>query len=147
MTWNVVENMILHEIFRGVSRFPRYFSCYIAENWFSLGQCRAGSGCCLYLVRPWPWVGRASASAWSRQPAAWSAPSSSWPPHSSTFYTEIFSYISGICFTPHSSIFYREIFSYLWRICKLYTSFLHILHRTLRNKFYTSFLHILQRNI
>ena len=31
--------MILHEIFRGVSRFPRYISYYIAENGFSLGQC------------------------------------------------------------------------------------------------------------
>ena len=31
--------MILHEIFRVVSRFPRYISCYIAENLFSLGQC------------------------------------------------------------------------------------------------------------
>ena len=38
ITWNVVENMILHEIFRVVSRFPRYISCYIAENWFPLGQ-------------------------------------------------------------------------------------------------------------
>ena len=33
--------MILHEIFRVVSRFPRYISCYIAENQFSLGQCTA----------------------------------------------------------------------------------------------------------
>ena len=31
--------MILHEIFRVVSRFPRYISCYIAENRFPLGQC------------------------------------------------------------------------------------------------------------
>ena len=30
--------MILHEIFRVVSRLPRYISCYIAENRFSLGQ-------------------------------------------------------------------------------------------------------------
>ena len=40
ITWNVVENMILHEIFRVVSRFPRYISCYIAENRFPLGQCK-----------------------------------------------------------------------------------------------------------
>ena len=39
ITWNVVENRILHEIFRVVSRFPRYISCYIAENRFPLGQC------------------------------------------------------------------------------------------------------------
>ena len=32
ISWNVVENMILHEIFRVVSRFPLYISCYIAEN-------------------------------------------------------------------------------------------------------------------
>ena len=31
--------MILHEIFRVVSRFPRYISCYIAENRFPLRQC------------------------------------------------------------------------------------------------------------
>ena len=39
ITGNVVENMILHEIFRVVSRFPRYISFYIAENRFRLGQC------------------------------------------------------------------------------------------------------------
>ena len=31
--------MILHEIFRVVSGFPRYISCYIAENGIPLGQC------------------------------------------------------------------------------------------------------------
>ena len=31
--------MILHEIFRVVSRFPRYISCYIAEYWIPLGHC------------------------------------------------------------------------------------------------------------
>ena len=30
--------MILHELFRVVSCFPRYISCYIAENGFPLGQ-------------------------------------------------------------------------------------------------------------
>ena len=39
ITRNVVESMILHEIFRVVSRFPRFISCYIAENRFLLGQC------------------------------------------------------------------------------------------------------------
>ena len=29
---NVEENMVLHEIFRVVSRFPIYIPCYIAEN-------------------------------------------------------------------------------------------------------------------
>ena len=29
ITGKVVENMILHEIFRVVSRFPRYISCYV----------------------------------------------------------------------------------------------------------------------
>ena len=29
----------LNEIFCVVSRFPRYFSCYIPENRFPLGQC------------------------------------------------------------------------------------------------------------
>ena len=38
--WNVVENMIKHEFFCVVSRFPRYISCYIAESPFPLGQCR-----------------------------------------------------------------------------------------------------------
>ena len=31
--------MILHEIFRVVSRIPHYISCYIAESRFPLGQC------------------------------------------------------------------------------------------------------------
>ena len=31
--------MILHEIFRVVSRFPSYISCYIAESRFPFGQC------------------------------------------------------------------------------------------------------------
>ena len=31
--------MILHELFRVVSCFPHYISCYIAENGFPLGQC------------------------------------------------------------------------------------------------------------
>ena len=34
ITWNLAENMIPHELFRVVSRFPRYISCSIAENWF-----------------------------------------------------------------------------------------------------------------
>ena len=29
----------VHVIFRVVSRFPRYISCYIAENRLLLGQC------------------------------------------------------------------------------------------------------------
>ena len=36
-----MENKKLHEIFRVVSRFPRYISCFIAENRFILGQCAA----------------------------------------------------------------------------------------------------------
>ena len=40
MTCTVVENMILLEIFRVVSRFPHYISGYIAENRFHMGQCR-----------------------------------------------------------------------------------------------------------
>ena len=39
ITLHVVENMILHEIFRAVLRFPRYILCYIAENRIPLGQC------------------------------------------------------------------------------------------------------------
>ena len=39
ITWIVVENIILHEIIRVVSRFPRNTSCYILENLFPLGQC------------------------------------------------------------------------------------------------------------
>ena len=46
--------MIVHEIFRVVSRFPRYISCYIAENRFSLEQCApdycAWSADFLYLI-------------------------------------------------------------------------------------------------
>ena len=34
-----------NEIFRVISGFPRYISCYIAENRFHLGQCRS------YLAR------------------------------------------------------------------------------------------------
>ena len=37
ITVNVEENITLHEIFRVVSRFPPYISCYIAENRFPLG--------------------------------------------------------------------------------------------------------------
>ena len=37
ITWNVLENIILHDIFRVVSRFPRFISCYIAEIQFPLG--------------------------------------------------------------------------------------------------------------
>ena len=36
-----VKNEILHEIFRIVSRFPRYISCYITENQLLLGHCTA----------------------------------------------------------------------------------------------------------
>ena len=38
ITRNVEENEILHEIFRVVSRFPRYISCYISNNRLPLGQ-------------------------------------------------------------------------------------------------------------
>ena len=34
--WSVVENIILQEIFRIVSRFPCYISCYIAEKSYFL---------------------------------------------------------------------------------------------------------------
>ena len=36
-----IQRKILHEVFRAVSRFPRYSSCYIAENRLSLGQCKS----------------------------------------------------------------------------------------------------------
>ena len=39
ITWNVEENEILREIFRVVSRFPGYFSCYMTESRLPLGQC------------------------------------------------------------------------------------------------------------
>ena len=39
---NIEENEILHEIFRVVSPFPRYISCYISENRLPLGQCAVG---------------------------------------------------------------------------------------------------------
>ena len=39
ITWNLIEKMILHELFRVVSGFPRYIPCYIAKNQFHLGQC------------------------------------------------------------------------------------------------------------
>ena len=39
ITRNIEENEILHEIFRIVSRFLRYISCYISENRLSLGHC------------------------------------------------------------------------------------------------------------
>ena len=38
ITWKVEENEILHEIFRIVSRFPRYISCSIVENLFPFTQ-------------------------------------------------------------------------------------------------------------
>ena len=41
--------MILHEIFRIVSRFPRHISCYIAESRFPLGKC---SGVSMMNGRP-----------------------------------------------------------------------------------------------
>ena len=33
------RDTVLHKIFRVVFRFPRYISCYIAENRLPLGQC------------------------------------------------------------------------------------------------------------
>ena len=39
ITFNLVEVLILHEIFRVVSRFPRYISRYIAESRLPLRQC------------------------------------------------------------------------------------------------------------
>ena len=36
--WNVEENEILHEIFRVISRFPCYISCYIAKSRLPLRQ-------------------------------------------------------------------------------------------------------------
>ena len=36
----------VHEIFCVVSRFPRYNSCYIAENQFPKGQCYADPKLC-----------------------------------------------------------------------------------------------------
>ena len=39
ITWYVEENLILHEIFRVVSRFPRYISCYNVESWLPFVQC------------------------------------------------------------------------------------------------------------
>ena len=35
--------MILHELLREVSCFPRYISCYIAEKRLPLGQCTVNS--------------------------------------------------------------------------------------------------------
>ena len=40
ITWNVEENIILHEIFRVVSRFPCYISCFITESRFAYLPCR-----------------------------------------------------------------------------------------------------------
>ena len=58
ITWNLVENITLYEIFRVVSRFPPYILCCIAENRFSLVQCTVNcvlhckySVICLYLYR------------------------------------------------------------------------------------------------
>ena len=56
--------MILHEIFRVVSQFPSYISCYIAESRFPLGQCgteayfifehRLGIECTRLAPTPYP---------------------------------------------------------------------------------------------
>ena len=63
ITWNVWENEILYEIFRVVSCFPHYISCYIAENGIHLGQCIARAwhmclwayiGCIRHALRPPP---------------------------------------------------------------------------------------------
>ena len=40
ITWNVEESQILHEIFRIVSSFLCYISCYIRENWLTLWEWR-----------------------------------------------------------------------------------------------------------
>ena len=37
MTRNIEESEILYEIFRVISRFPPYISCYISENRLPLG--------------------------------------------------------------------------------------------------------------
>ena len=39
VAWKVEENLKLQEIFRVVSGFPRYISCYIAESQLPLWQC------------------------------------------------------------------------------------------------------------
>ena len=53
---NVVENMILHEIFRVVSHFPHYISWYITKNDYlrdSVQYCRSGeTGPPLMLLGP-----------------------------------------------------------------------------------------------
>ena len=45
MKWNAEENYRYHKknVFRVVSRFLRYISCYISENRLPLGQCIAGT--------------------------------------------------------------------------------------------------------
>ena len=45
--------MVLHEIFRVASRFPRYISCYITENRFSLGLCGEGKN---YFLVSFPFL-------------------------------------------------------------------------------------------
>ena len=50
MTRNAEEKEILHEIFRLVSRFPNYISCYIAENRLPLGQCVLNRAKLAYLT-------------------------------------------------------------------------------------------------
>ena len=41
ITQNVLKNKILHEIFRILSRFAHYISCYFSENRLPLAQCTA----------------------------------------------------------------------------------------------------------
>ena len=69
MKCTVMENMTLHELFREVSRFSHYISCYIAENRLSLGQCNRGSATPLrYISRCIILIAFYKANARSRRP-------------------------------------------------------------------------------
>ena len=50
----VEENEILHEIFRVLTRFPRYIPCYISENRLPLGQCIAREQFPIEKIRQYP---------------------------------------------------------------------------------------------
>ena len=51
-------NVILHEIFRVVSHFSRYISCYIAESRLPLGQCSYLKNKYFFICRNLPYTSK-----------------------------------------------------------------------------------------
>ena len=64
---NAEENEIVHEIFRVVSRFPQYISCYTSENWDSAWAIIHGwfyrRGTEVFFMQYFNFIGKTAATA------------------------------------------------------------------------------------